>query len=204
MVFKIGVAGTHSTGKTTFLDKLHAGARSFGLRVNRVSDLGTKASAAGFPILREHTFESTLWIMSQGTADELMAELTCDVLLVDRPVIDALGYLNAALCYRGEVLPSWQSDILIRYAQANTHSYDVLMKTALDQSIPLGSGKERDQDATFRALVAREMDLVFTDAAAEFDELNADNHEVQVNGIMREITRRAAPADAGAFHSILL
>lgn len=91
MAFKIGIAGTHSTGKTTFLNELEAKIRSLGLRVNRVSDIGSQAAEAGFPILRDHTLESTLWIMSQGVANELKAGLDCDVLLVDRPIPDAIS-----------------------------------------------------------------------------------------------------------------
>lgn len=194
MVFKVGVAGTHSTGKTTFLDKLEAKTRSLGLRVNRVSDIGSKASSAGFPILRNHTFESTLWIMSQSTADELRAALTCDVLLVDRPVIDALGYLNAALRYRAETLPDWQSDLLAQYAWGYARSYDVLLKTTLDPAIPLGIGKERDRDEAFRIMVAQEMDIAFSRTTIKFRALDAHSREEHLDGVTREIILQHVPA----------
>ena len=97
---KLGVAGTHSTGKSTLVEALASALRERGLRVGRVADLATSARDLGFPILRDHTFESTLWIMTRGIAAELEAALRVDVVLVDRPALDALGYFWAALAYR--------------------------------------------------------------------------------------------------------
>ena len=175
MAIKIGIAGTHSTGKTTFLNDLQSRSENIGLRVNRVSDIGSQAAAAGFPILRDHTFESTFWIMSQGAANELKAALDCDVLLVDRPVPDALGYLNAAIRWRGASLPVWQASLLMEFARGYTQTYDLLMKTVLDGTIPLGTAKERDDDLAFRIMVAEEMDGVFSQLEIGYLSLTVEN-----------------------------
>src|SRR5688572_12177198 len=103
---KIGIAGTHSTGKTTILEFVGQKLQEAGFSTARVSDLASAARDAGFPILREHTFSSTLWIISRGICEELAAALKCDVILVDRPAPDALGYLYAALEHRGVSLPA--------------------------------------------------------------------------------------------------
>jgi nucleoside-triphosphatase THEP1 len=88
---KIGVAGTHSTGKSTFLSTLTSTLNDRGFVIGGVSDLASRASDLGFPILADHTFESTLWIMAECMRQEAELSLTCDVILVDRPVPDALG-----------------------------------------------------------------------------------------------------------------
>src|SRR5437899_994966 len=100
MAVKLAIAGSHSTGKTSLLQSVERVLRSEGYRVTRVSDLAVEARDHGFPILREHTSASTLWIMTRGITLELEAELNADVVLVDRPVADALGYLSAALKHR--------------------------------------------------------------------------------------------------------
>ncbi len=97
MAQMIGITGTHSTGKSTFFEKVRKQAERRGLRVERVGDVATRCQAAGFPILRDHTFESTLWIIASVISSELEFALKCDLILVDRPVSDAIGYLEAAL-----------------------------------------------------------------------------------------------------------
>ena len=76
---KVGIAGTHSTGKSTFLRQLSERLEARSLQVGRINDLALRARALGFPILTEHTFESTLWIMSECMRQEAEASLTCDV-----------------------------------------------------------------------------------------------------------------------------
>ncbi|WP_280329361.1 AAA family ATPase [Nocardia wallacei] len=98
----IAVVGTHSTGKSTFLARLAHELRRTGLQVTTVADLGEQAQRMGMPILWNHTWTSTLWIMTRGISNELEAWLHGDVVLVDRAVPDALGYYRAALAYRGE------------------------------------------------------------------------------------------------------
>ncbi|MEX3960473.1 hypothetical protein [Trinickia sp. EG282A] len=66
----IGITGTHSTGKSTFFEEVHELAQARGLKVGKVADVATRCREAGFPILKDHTFESTLWIMSSGTCQE--------------------------------------------------------------------------------------------------------------------------------------
>ncbi|WP_219340730.1 hypothetical protein, partial [Escherichia fergusonii] len=62
---KIGITGTHSTGKTSFFDAVQEALSPSHLRVVRIGDFARRARSIGFPILRDHTFESTLWIMAE-------------------------------------------------------------------------------------------------------------------------------------------
>lgn len=191
MAFKIGIAGTHSTGKTTFLEALFGALTASGKRVGRVSDLGSAAMDAGFPILRDHTFESTLWIMTRGASNELEIALDCDVLLVDRPVPDALGYLWAALEYRNARLPDWQGQMLRDFASAYSLTYDLLLKTELNAVIPIGDGKERDRDLEFRALAAKMVDRVFVEFNLPHRTLNSDNAAECLDFVTTEIAKKS-------------
>jgi hypothetical protein len=169
--FVIGVAGTHSTGKTTFLSELRQEFGERGLRLGRVNDLATAARDAGFGILREHTFESTLWIVTRGISEELAAAIAADVVLVDRPVPDALGYLKAALEHRGDDLSPAQWAYLWSIARGHAPRYDLMFKTVVDPSIPIDTTKERDFDWEYRVRVAASIDSVFDELQLPFHEL---------------------------------
>jgi hypothetical protein len=132
---KIAVAGTHSTGKTTFLRRLENELARRGFSPRYVHDSAVNARDLGFPILRDHTFESTAWIMA-------------DVILVDRPVPDALGYLVAALEVTGRSLAPGRLERLEAICTAWIGEYDLTFVTHLDQDISIGSG--RDDDHEFR------------------------------------------------------
>lgn len=98
----IAVTGAHSTGKSTFLAKLAHELRQHDIEVATAADLGEQAQQIGLPILHSHTYASTLWIMTRGISNEIATWPHADVLLIDRPVPDALGYYLAALDYRAE------------------------------------------------------------------------------------------------------
>ena len=179
MKIKFGIAGTHSTGKTTLLDFVASRLGQDGYRVARVADLATEAHAHGFPILRGHTFESTLWIITRGISLELEAELKADVVLVDRPVADALGYLRAALGYRGESLPEQDTQYLGDLVRVHSSRYSRLFKTQIDPSLGIAEDKVRDSDLSFRELAAKGIDGVFSDLSIPFSSVPIDPVEAQ-------------------------
>jgi predicted ATPase len=149
---KIAITGTHSSGKTTFLQNLERELNGAGLRIQRIGDFARRAQGLGFPILTKHTYESTLWIMAECLRCEAEASLQSDLILVDRPVIDALGYLQAALQLSSRTLDSRRSEELMTIATTHTPDYDVLIRTALDSNIEVGKG--RDLDGEFRVATA--------------------------------------------------
>jgi tRNA uridine 5-carbamoylmethylation protein Kti12 len=151
MAHYIGITGTHSTGKTTFTDLLTEKAQAAGLSVIRVGDIATECRNEGFGILKDHTFESTLWIMTAVINAELKAGLEHDLVIVDRPVQDALGYLEAALVSTDRQLTTSERDYLYGLARLHVPRYIVNFKTTLDNSIALG--EDRDPDRDFRTLV---------------------------------------------------
>jgi len=153
---KIAITGTHSSGKTTFLQNLEQELNGAGLRIQRIGDFARRAQGLGFPILTKHTYESTLWIMAECLRCEAEASLQSDLILVDRPVIDALGYLQAALQLSSRTLDSRRSEELMTIATTHTPDYDVLIRTALDSNIEVGKG--RDLDGEFRLAAATKIE----------------------------------------------
>lgn len=153
--FKIAVAGSHSTGKTSFLTALEPAIRDLGLRVAYVHDSAADAQALGFPILSGHTFESTAWLMAKAIELETAASLTSDVILVDRPLHDALGYLLAALAHSGRSIEPDRMRTLERLCEAWAAEYDLMFVTAIDPGIPVAPG--RDPDLRFRERAAQEV-----------------------------------------------
>ncbi|MBD2036996.1 AAA family ATPase [Leptolyngbya sp. FACHB-321] len=177
MTIKIGIAGTHSTGKSTFIEDLECELQNLGYRVGRVNDLATEAQKLGFPILSEHTFSSTLWIMSRGITLELEASLNADIVLVDRPVPDALGYLLAALKMRHEKISDWERKYLFDLASYHAKTYLLLFKTKINPNLPIGQNKPRDHNSEFRILAAEKIDSVFDELQIPYEVLSTSNSD---------------------------
>jgi hypothetical protein len=187
----IAVAGTHSTGKSTFLATLAHELRHRGFRVSTVADLGEKARRAGFPILAQHTWASTLWIITQGISNELAAWIGADVVLIDRPVPDALGYYRAALDYRGEQPDPTTARYLDTITREHTAlSYDLIFRTQLDPTIALGTNKPRDDNAHFRQLADRYVAQVMTDLHLDTETLSHAEHDTALVRALAFTTER--------------
>ncbi len=163
---RIGVLGTHSTGKTTLLKRIQTALADRGLTVDRTGQLARRAARMGLPKMQHHTITSTEWIIAQGIADELAALARGnDVVLADRAVFDALAYLRAAAQHRGELLHGLELERLRLLAATQTPQYDLLLATVLDPDMPVDTG--HDYDPRYRRLVDRHVhDLLAEDAIA--------------------------------------
>jgi predicted ATPase len=146
--FKIAVAGSHSTGKSTFVERLQAAMEPLRLRIGVVHDSAARARDIGFPILSQHTFESTAWLIAEAIRMEAESSLVSDVILVDRPVPDALGYLLAALRHTNRTLEPGRYERLETQCRAWIGEYDLIFVTELDSAVPIGP--DRDNDEAFR------------------------------------------------------
>lgn len=173
----IGVLGTHSTGKSTFLARLAHELRLQDLEVATVADHGEQAQRIGLPILTSHTFTSTLWIITRGISNELEAWLHADVVLIDRAVPDALGYYRAALAYRHEQPNPAELTYLETLVTAHSRQYDLLLRTTLDTRIPLGGNKKRDAGIDFRMLADHYVNQVLRELRLPHELLPPDSHD---------------------------
>jgi AAA domain len=186
MAIKLAISGTHSTGKSSLLRSVDGVLRDRGYIVAKVSDLAVEARDRGFPILRDHTFASTLWIMTRGITLELEAELIADVVLVDRPVPDAMGYLVAALKHRGVCLAHSEMEYLRVLLKQHAATYHRIFKTNIDITKDIDGAKERDLDPGFRMLVADKLDHLFVDLGISFESL-----DIQPEAAAAQVLRQA-------------
>jgi len=186
----IAVAGTHSTGKTTFIARLAHELRRDNIAVAHVADLGEESMSLGLPLLGNHTWASTLWFITKGISKEIEAWNRADVVLVDRPVADALGYYRAALVYRGEEPEDDHMTMLESLAHYHSDNYDLLFKTALDPTVPLGDNKERDPNARFRHLADVHVDGVLDDLGLPHELLPVDGHDDALAHALRFVDGR--------------
>lgn len=172
----VAITGTHSTGKTTFMTRLADELRRNRIEVAMVGDLGPTAHQLGFPILHNHTWASTLWIITRTISNELGAWQRADVVLIDRGVPDALGYYDAALEYRGHQ-PDSNYNHLEQAVAAHRHHYDLVLRTILSPRIPLGLDKPRDTDQTYRTLADAHIAKVLHRLDIEHEVLTFEAHD---------------------------
>ncbi|MEL7370767.1 MAG: AAA family ATPase [Myxococcota bacterium] len=200
--FTIAIAGTHSTGKSTFLAALCKELESLGLKVGYVRELAVAARKADFGILREHSYESTLWIITRGISEELAAANRAQVVLVDRPVPDALGYLRAALSHRGEKINRRTYDYLQDITKGHLPRYDILYKSVLNPAIPMDRSKKRDPDLEFRSQVADCINDVFDELGVDANDLRNDQWRAAIAFCRRRVMAHFELTSAQTYRSL--
>ncbi|MER0476909.1 AAA family ATPase [Streptomyces sp. Edi2] len=179
---RIGVLGTHSTGKTTLLKRIEMELRAQGVTVARTGRLAKRAASIGLPKMQHHTSASTEWIITQGIADQLAAAAQgADVVLVDRASLDALAYLHAALEYRSERLDRLENERLRILAATQLPQYDLLLASVLDPRVPVDTG--HDYDARYRLLVDRHVHGLLEEEQIPHQRVTSDpashNHAIE-------------------------
>ncbi|WP_445394462.1 AAA family ATPase [Stenotrophomonas maltophilia] len=191
----IAITGTHSTGKSTFVEHVTKIAVARGLRVEVVKDNASECLDAGFGILKDHTFQSTLWIMATVIREEQEKSLKADLVIVDRPVSDAIGYLEAALSATERSLPADELNYLYVLAKLHTPRYDLLFKSVLDERIPLGP--DRDPDLGFRKDVDLRISKVLSTLGVSPLDPSADDHVAKALALVDSLAKvQKAPAMA--------
>ncbi|MFE9121401.1 AAA family ATPase [Streptomyces sp. NPDC007172] len=165
-LIRIGVMGTHSTGKTLLMRRIEMELRGRDIPVARTGSLGRRAALVPLPKMHRHTTDSTRWVMATGIADEIAAAARLDadapvrVVLADRAGWDALAYHRAALEWRGETPMRTEREALHRLAGAQD-PYDLLFATVLDPDMPIAP--KHDYDERYRKLVDRHTHALLRD-----------------------------------------
>lgn len=180
---KIGISGSHSTGKSTFIKRLEKSLNDKSIKFKSVSDLAIQCP---LPILRDHTVESTLWIASKGIADEIETEHKHEVVIVDRPILDCWAYFNAVCKDRYEATdPKLQT---LKFMISNwLPTYDIIYQTVIDERIPIEDNKGRDLEEEYRRQIGTEM----ANASKQFDInprlLTYTNKDIELEFILTQI-----------------
>ncbi|MGW2539914.1 AAA family ATPase [Kitasatospora sp. NPDC001574] len=188
---RLYIAGTHSTGKTTLARRIEMELRATGITVARTGGLAKRAAELGFPKMTRHTAQSTAWIINATSNAALEAELTADVVIVDRTPYDALAYYLAAAQHRDEHPDPEALSRLTALAQLACPSPPVFLATVLDTSLPPAEHPGKDPDwtnAAFRAAVDVQLHRALTAYAVPHVPVPSDGHAAAVDAAVETIT----------------
>ncbi|MFE9425250.1 AAA family ATPase [Kitasatospora sp. NPDC006697] len=188
---RVYIAGTHSTGKTTLARRIEMELRADGITVARTGGFARRAAELGFPKMTRHTAESTAWIINATSNAALEAELTADVVIVDRTPYDALAYYLAAAQYRSEQPAPEALCSLTGLAQLACRRSSLFLATLLDPALPLAehSGKDPDwTDSAFREAVDAQLHRALGAYAVPHVPVPSDGHAAVVEAAVETIT----------------
>jgi len=90
---KIGIIGTHGTGKTTLAFRL-AAEYKIANPSKSVTIVSEVARRCPLPINKKTTAEAQMWIFCHQMAAEIEAEYKNDIVICDRTVLDNLAYFE--------------------------------------------------------------------------------------------------------------
>ncbi|MHC5716280.1 MAG: AAA family ATPase [Nostoc sp.] len=184
---KIAVSGAHSTGKTTFLKQLSDKLVMLGWHPIIVTDLAVRCP---LPILRNHTPESALWIVTTQIAEEIAVAHHSSIVLVDRPVVDAWVYLMAVFNRTADSKANPAFHTLESTIKNWLPTYDIILTTRIEQSIPIENSKGRDLDPNYRLAIGEQMELAYKYFEVESRILLSSNAESELETIIEFISKK--------------
>jgi hypothetical protein len=184
----LGVTGTHSTGKSTFCEALKVSLECKGICVATIPSFGKLAVQQGIPLLTQHTYDSTMWFIDRTLEAQRAAADTAEVILVDRPIMDAVAYWNAAVEHRGTPAPMHQVDVVKSLITSQLPGYTTIVATRLDSSIALGPG--RDTNLLFRASVDSHLHKILSDFGIQHQMLVPDVRDALLDSLHTHIIRK--------------
>ncbi|MCX4751609.1 ATP-binding protein [Kitasatospora sp. NBC_01287] len=194
---RLYIAGTHSSGKTTLARRIEMELRATGITVVRTGGFAKRAAELGFPKMTRHTAQSTAWIINTTSAATLEAELTADVVIVDRTPYDALAYYLAALQHRGEHPDPEALSRLTGLAQLACPRPAVFLATVLDPALPVAvhPGKDPDRaDTAFREAVDQQLHRALKAYHVPHIPVPGDGHAAAVEAAVETIASAWAAA----------
>ncbi|MFV9712852.1 MULTISPECIES: AAA family ATPase [Pantoea] len=186
MQIVIGIAGAHSTGKSSFCKALSDTLTTIGIRVSLVPSFGKTAYNLGMPLLKKHDYSSTLWFINKTSEEREKAMVNSEVIIVDRPEFDALAYWNAAMDFRKESHIIKEKENIEKIIIEHSQCYSYLFATKLDSLIPLAP--DRDCDLDFRKSVDFHLHDLKTRMPFIFSTLKSNQHQETIFKLHSEIT----------------
>jgi len=155
MVYKIGLLGTHGTGKTTLSHDIAKEFKKRKYTVRVIGEIATVAKERGFFIDQNTTLEAQGWILLRQCAAELEAEIHgYKIAICDRTVYDNNKYLCRAAGENHHYTRLMQG-------HAQTHPYQGLYYLPLTFEL---DPEKRDSDPQFQ----QDMDRLILRYIAEY------------------------------------
>ncbi|MFE6740912.1 AAA family ATPase [Streptomyces tubercidicus] len=189
---RVAFTGTHSTGKTTLIQRVEMELRATGLTVARTpASFAQQAAELGFPKLHKQSPECTEWIIAASAAAVAEATLNADIVLIDRSAVDPLAYYMAALERSGQEPDTKAVGGLVSLVHAHAATYDFLFATVLNPALPLGDCRDRDPD--YRAAVDRNVHSLIHSLDLPHQKITSADYEGNaVSTLVERITAKAA------------
>ncbi len=160
MTIKVLVTGAFSTGKTTLVRALGPALAERGLAVLTLEDA---SRSCPFPLNAGQTDEASIWIATTQVLRELESAVASpDVVLCDRGIPDLLAHqedLNAS--GRGGLVETMRP-----FLERWCCSYDLVLATRVDPSVPPEADGLRLADPAYRARLSECAEAVLARFAA--------------------------------------
>ena len=146
-MIKVIVTGAYSTGKTTLVGDLAAAVVQDGWTCEVLADLSRRCP---LPLNTDQTDDTTLWLIGSQVAAEIEASARgVDVVLCDRGVPDILAHHLEVLSRRAEQRVELLRPFLDRWMA----TYDLMLFSRVDETIPIEADGLRSTEATYRTLL---------------------------------------------------
>ena len=174
---KIAIIGTHSTGKTTLVQKLKNKLENLGKKVMIIQE---HARSCPFPVHEGTTIEAQKWIMHNQIDKENEVDHSDKILITDRATIDNFAYLH-------RIADEKTSEEYENIAFEHGKTYDHIFKT---QKLDIKAEDDgfRTTDDDFRNLIDNIINQFLEKNQVNFIPLQATtDYEVHVSDILERI-----------------
>lgn len=176
---KIALIGTHSTGKTTLLNKLKTVLEFLGHHVEVVPEL---SRLCPFPINEETTMEAQEWIQNQQITQENQLHQPEKILLCDRATLDNFAYFERAGRLHNRDISSWE-----QRAADHMSSYHFIFKTH-KLELPAAADGQRSTDKEFRDEIDSSIHRLLEKHAVKYHLLDPSfDYDLHVRNILEKL-----------------
>lgn len=143
-MIKVIVTGAFSTGKSSTVAALASTLRDDGLSVIQVKDV---ARSCPLPLNEAQSEATTLWLLTTQVSREIEASSQmAQIVLCDRGVPDILAHDGE----RDSSLNTPLADEIRPFSEKWIDTYDVILLSRVDQSIPIEPDGLRSRDHAYR------------------------------------------------------
>ena len=151
--YKILVTGAFSTGKTTLLAETTRALTTQRFKVHLVNDV---ARNCPYPLNRQQTLPVSIWLLAEQVRCEAapLIEGNYDVLLCDRGVPDIVSH---TLALSEKTTNARLNSIFMDFARIWSRTYDWVLWSKRDPSLPIGEDGLRVNDSHYQELMERSL-----------------------------------------------
>ena len=174
MAIKIAFIGTHGTGKTTLAHELVSKLKKQNIDAGY---LGETVRRCPFPINKDATKKSQIWIILNQIISELETEGRCDVLVCDRSVFDNYAYY---------VNKFGRSNILEPLVKEHVKTYRCLIKVPIRPGF-LKKDKIRSTDKKWQEEIDTEMNKLLKNLKINY--IDYENSKSKIIGVIKNALR---------------